>query len=65
MLIIDPAEEGTPAAQKAELEYNVRYLFSLTTQQRYDMFFEMTELFDKRGRKKNGKKKSRNFITHI
>ena len=59
MLLISPEEEGTKKAREAELEYDIKYLLSLTTAGRLNLLFGHSELMERRRFTKDGKRKGR------
>ncbi|MBA3052479.1 hypothetical protein KKF70_03955 [bacterium] len=54
LLLIRPDEEGTPEAQRAELEYDVAQMLALTTEERFKLLFERSELLERRRGIHNG-----------
>lgn len=53
-MLIRPDEEGTPEAQRAELEYDVAQMLALTTEERFKLLFERSELLERRRGIHNG-----------
>ncbi len=53
-MLIRPDEEGTPEAQRAELEYDVAQMLALTTEERFKLLFERSKLLERRRGIHNG-----------